>query len=122
MLTSQQQQMVQNSQLLTQPSQSFSYSTAPPSQHIISSIIPNETIKQAIPPPPPPPPSSSSLPTTSTTTENIENSHISISPSPTPLSVSHINETVQPSTASDTQPEVRSKKRIKEKKSVFKIF
>jgi hypothetical protein len=109
MLTSQQQQMVQNSHLLTQPSQSFSYSTTiQPSQHIINNIIPNDTIKQVIhPPPPPPPSSSSSTNTNSTAIETIENSHISISPSSTPLSLPHTSEAVQPSIPSDTQPQVK---------------
>jgi len=110
MLTNQQQQMVQNSHLLNQPSQSFSHSTIPPSQHIINNIISSDAIKQVIIPPlpPPPPPSSSSSTTAnSTATETVENSHISISPSPTPLSVPHTSEAVQPSIPSDTQPQVR---------------
>jgi hypothetical protein len=109
MLTNQQQQMVQNSHLLNQPTQSFSHSTIPPSQHIINNIISNDAIKQVIIPPlpPPPPPSSSSTTANSTATEPIENSHISISPSPTPLSVPHTSEAVQPSVPSDTQPQVR---------------
>jgi hypothetical protein len=101
----QQQQMLQNSHLLTQPSQSFSYSTIPPSQHIINNTIPNDPIKQVILPPPPPPPPP--LSATSTATEPIENSHISISPSPTPLSLPHTSEAVQPSIPSDAQPQVR---------------
>jgi hypothetical protein len=99
MLTSQQQQMLQNAHLLTQPPQSISYSTISPSQHIINNTISNDTIKQI------PPPSSSIL---STTTEPIENNHISISPSTTPLSVPHTSEAVQPSIPSDTQPQVKS--------------
>lgn len=105
MLTSQQQQTVQNSHLLTQPSQSLSYSTiSPPSQPIINNIISNDTIKQIVSATPILP-SVSSL---STTTEPIENSHISISPSTTPLSVPHTSEAVQPSIPSDTQPQVKS--------------
>jgi hypothetical protein len=105
MLTSQQQQVVQNSHLLSQPSQSFSYSTIPPSQHVTNNTIPNDPIKQVTHPPP----SSSSSATTSTATETIENSHISISPSPTPLPVPHTSEAVQPSLPSDAQqPQVRS--------------
>jgi hypothetical protein len=113
MLTNQQQQMLQSSHLLNQASQSFPHSTNPLSQSIINTVIPNDTIKQAIPPPPP---SSSTTTTTttatiipSTTTETIENSHLSISPSPTPLSVPHTSEGIQPSIPSDTQPQVRSK-------------
>jgi hypothetical protein len=112
MLTNQQQQMQPSSHLLNQASQSFPHSTNPPSQSIINTVIPNDTIKQAIPPPPP---SSSTTTTTtatiipSTTTETIENSHLSISPSPTPLSVPHTSEGIQPSIPSDTQPQVRSK-------------
>jgi hypothetical protein len=106
MLTSQQQQMVQNSHLLPQPSLSFSYSTIPPSQHVLNNTIPNDTIKQVVHPPPPSSSSFSAI--TSTTTETIDNSHLSISPSPTPLSVPHTSEAVQPSLPSDAQqPQVR---------------
>jgi hypothetical protein len=106
MVTNQQQQMVQNSHLLPQPSQSFSYSTIPPSQHTINNTIPNDTIKPVTLPPPP---SSSSTTTTITSaaTETVENSHISISPSPTPLSIPHTSEAIQPSIPSDTQPQVK---------------
>jgi len=103
LLTSQQQQMLQNAHLLTQPSQSISYSTISPSQHIINNTISNDTVKQILPPSVLP--SSSTL---STTTEPIENNHISISPSTTPLSVPHTSEAVQPSIPSDTQPQVKS--------------
>ena len=102
----QQQQMLQNSHLLNQPPQSFSYSTNVPAQQIINPIIPTDTIKQSIPLPVPPP-SSTSTATPLTTVENIENSHISISPSPTPLSIPHTSEGIQPSISSDTQPQVR---------------
>jgi hypothetical protein len=109
MLTNQQQQqLLQNSHLLNQPPQSYSYSTNVPSQQIINTIIPNDTIKQSIPPPVPAPvPSSTSTTIPSTTVENIENSHLSISPSPTPLSIPHTSEGIQPSIPSDTQPQVR---------------
>ncbi|CAF5203102.1 unnamed protein product, partial [Rotaria magnacalcarata] len=53
------------------------------------------------PPPPPVVPSFSSI---STTTETIENSHTSISPSPTPLSVPFASEVVLSSATSDVQP------------------
>ncbi|CAF0858252.1 unnamed protein product [Rotaria sordida] len=85
MLTNSQQQILQNPLLLTQPSQSISYSTIPLPQHIITTILPNDTIKQPIP----------SSSTTTTTTEPIENSLLSMSP-PYP------NEILQPSISSDT--------------------
>ena len=102
MLTNHQQQMIQNSHLLNQPPQSFSYSPIPSSQHVVNNIIPLEPVKQATLPP--------SFPssTTSVVPETIENSHTSISPSPTPSSISHISEAVQPSVPSDAQqPSVR---------------
>jgi hypothetical protein len=104
MITNQQQQMVQNSHLLPQPSQSFSYSTIPPSQHTINNTIPNDTIKPVTLPPLS---SSTTTTTTSAATETVENGHISISPSPTPLSIPHTSEAIQPSIPSDTQPQVK---------------
>lgn len=122
MLTNQQQQIIQNSHILPQPSQSFSHSPISPSQHTTNNATPSDFIKQTIHPQPLPlPSSSSSSPTATTVTaatapvtnptaaETIENSHISISPSPTPLSLPHTSEAVQPSVPSDTQPQVRYK-------------
>ncbi|CAF4558912.1 unnamed protein product [Rotaria sp. Silwood1] len=86
MLTTSQQQMLQNPLLLTQPSHSFSYSTAPPAQHLITTILPNDTIKQPI---------TSSLTTALVPTETIENSLLS-------TSSAYTNETLQPSIPSDT--------------------
>lgn len=97
MLTSHQQQMIQNSHLLNQPPQSLSYSPLPTSQPVVNNIIPHEPVKQATLPP------SFSSSTTSAAPETIENSQMSISPSPTPSSISHISEAVQPSGPSDAQ-------------------
>lgn len=110
-----QQPTLQNSQLLTQSSQNFSYSSMAP-QHI-NTTIPNDANKQIISPPVSIPPasvvpSSSSTTTTNTSTttaETIENSHTSISPSPTPISAPFTSEAIQSSSiASDTQPPVKS--------------
>ncbi|CAF1156874.1 unnamed protein product [Adineta steineri] len=107
MLTSQQQQMIQNSHLLSQPAQSYSYPTISSPQNIQNNTIPNEIIKQTIHP--------SSTPTTSTTTtatttatapETTENNHMSISPSATPLSLPQTGESAPPLLPSDTQPPV----------------
>ncbi|CAF1078874.1 unnamed protein product [Adineta ricciae] len=101
MLTNQQQQMLQNSHLLSQPSQSYSFSTVspppPPPQHLIATPIPNDSIKSIVTP---------STTSTPPTTETTENNHISISPSTTPLTLPHTSEAVQPSIPSDTQPQV----------------
>jgi hypothetical protein len=88
MLTSHQQQILQNPPLLRQASQSFSYSTLPPSQHLTNTASPNDPTKQLI--------LSSSR--SSTVLETIENSHVSISPS-------HTNE-IPSDTSSTTQPPV----------------
>ncbi|CAF2753756.1 unnamed protein product [Rotaria sp. Silwood2] len=85
MLATSQQQMLQNPLLLTQTSQSFSYSTIPPSQHLITAIVSNDTIVQQMP--------SSSI--TTIATEPIENSLLSVSPP-------YTNEILQPSILSDT--------------------
>jgi hypothetical protein len=99
MITNPQSQILHNPLLLTQTSQSFSYSPIiPPSQLLITTALSIDPIKQLLPS------SSSSI---ITTTETIENSHSSVSPL-------HINETNQSSIPSDTttQPPVNKKKKI----------
>ena len=92
MLTNPQQQILQNSLLLPQPSQSFSYSAMPP----VNGSSPNtETLKPVTHPP--------------SNTETIDNGHTSISPSPTPSSVTHLPEAVQPSLNSETSAQVKSR-------------
>ena len=104
MLTSQQQQMLQNSHNLAHPSLSFSYSPVSPSQTVNNNTAtPADPIKQAVQPPPPAPPSSSSSTIASAPVEATESSHLTISPSPTPLPVPHLSEAVQPSLPSDAQ-------------------
>jgi len=114
LLHNSQQQLIQNLHALSQTSQSLTYPTVTPtpsssSQQVLNNnTIPNDAIKQPILPTPPPT-SSSAAPTppnnSSTTTETIEN-HISISPSPTPQSVPHTSEAIQPAVPSDSQPQV----------------
>lgn len=104
MLTNHQQQITQNSHPVNQPPQSFSYSTIPPTQHAGNNIIPHDPVKQVTHPPP----STTTTTTASAVPETIENSHVSISSSPTPSSISHTSEALQPSLPSDAQqPSVR---------------
>lgn len=93
LVTNHQPPIIQNPLLLPQNSQSYSFTSITPAPHLVTSIVSNDSVKQAIP-------SSASI-----TTEAIENSLLSVSPT-------YTNDMIQASLPSDTsatpQPPVKN--------------
>lgn len=85
LVTSTQPPVLQNPILVTQTSQSYSYSSIPPAHHLLNPVLTNDPIKPSAP--------SSSNPTQ----ETVENSLLSVSPP-------YTNEGIQTSVPSDTPP------------------